>query len=44
MGIAAIEAGVRLRYVDHIRWAAVYLDQDVYLHACPQGIDIGDNT
>lgn len=44
-GIAAIEAGVRLRYADHITLGRrVYLDQDVYLHACPQGIDIGDNT
>ncbi len=44
-GIAAIEAGVRLRYADHITLGRrAYLDQDVYLHACPQGIDIGDNT
>lgn len=44
-GIAAIEAGVRLRFGDHI-WLGrnVYLDQGVYLHACPQGITIGDNT
>jgi acetyltransferase-like isoleucine patch superfamily enzyme len=44
-GVAAIEAGVRLRFGDHIRLGRnVYLDQGVYLHACPQGITIGDNT
>ena len=44
-GIAAIENGVRLRYADHIHLGAnVYLDQGSYLHACPKGIRIGDNT
>lgn len=44
-GIAAIEAGVRLRYTSAITLGRnVYLDQSVYLHACPQGISIGDNT
>jgi len=44
-GIAAIENGVRLRFADNIRLGRnVYLDQGVYLHACPQGITIGDNT
>ena len=44
-GVAVIEAGVRLRYADHITLGnRVYLDQGVYLHACPQGIEIGDNT
>lgn len=44
-GWAAIENGVRLRYADQIRLShGVYLDQGVYLHACPQGIDIGENT
>ncbi len=44
-GVAAIEAGVRLRFGDHIRLGRnVYLDERVYLHACPQGITIGDNT
>ncbi len=44
-GIAAIENGVRLRFAGHIRLGRnVYLDQGVYLHACPQGITIGDNT
>lgn len=44
-GLAAIEAGVRIRYADHIRLGKnVYLDQGVYLHACPAGIEIGDNS
>ena len=44
-GIAAIENGVRLRFADQIRLGRnVYLDQGVYLHACPQGITLGDNT
>lgn len=44
-GVAAIENGVRLRFADHIRLGRnVYLDQGVYLHACPQGISIGANS
>jgi acetyltransferase-like isoleucine patch superfamily enzyme len=44
-GVAAIENGVRLRYADHIHLGRnVYLDHGVYLHACPAGIVIGDNT
>jgi acetyltransferase-like isoleucine patch superfamily enzyme len=44
-GLAAIENGVRLRFADHIRLGhGVYIDQGVYLHACPAGIDIGPNT
>ncbi len=44
-GIAAIENNVRLRFADRIRLGrGVYLDQGVYLHACPQGISIGDNS
>lgn len=44
-GWAAIENGVRLRFADHIHLGnGVYLDQGSYLHACPQGIDIGENT
>lgn len=44
-GVAAIENGVRLRFAGNIRLGRnVYLDQGVYLHACPQGIAIGDNT
>lgn len=44
-GLAAIESGVRLRFASHIRLGrSVYLDQATYLHACPQGIEIGDQT
>ena len=44
-GIAAIENGVRLRYADRISLGRnVYLDQGAYLHACPQGITLGDGT
>jgi acetyltransferase-like isoleucine patch superfamily enzyme len=44
-GVVAIENGVRLRFADHIHLARnVYLDQGVYLHACPAGIDVGENT
>ncbi|MCB9177171.1 MAG: acyltransferase [Caldilineae bacterium] len=41
-GLAAIETGVRLRFCDGIRLGAgSYLDEGVYLHACPGGIRIG---
>ena len=44
-GWAAIENGVRLRFANHIHLSqGSYLDQGVYLHACPQGIRIGENT
>lgn len=44
-GIVAIERNVRIRFADHVRLAkGVYLDEGVYLHACPGGIDIGENT
>jgi acetyltransferase-like isoleucine patch superfamily enzyme len=44
-GIVAIENGVRLRFADQIHLGRnVYLDHGVYLHACPQGIEIGDNS
>lgn len=44
-GWAAIENGVRLRFADHIRLGhGAYLDQGVYLHAMPGGIDIGANS
>ena len=44
-GIAAIENGVRLRFANYIRLGrGVYLDQGTYLHACPNGIEIGANT
>jgi acetyltransferase-like isoleucine patch superfamily enzyme len=44
-GWAAIENNVRLRFANHIHLArGVYLDQGSYLHACPNGIRIGENT
>ncbi len=44
-GVAAIENGVRLRFANYIRLGrGVYLDQGVYLHAMPNGIEIGDET
>ena len=44
-GMAAIEKNVRLRFADHIHLGhGAYLDEGVYLHACPQGIKIGDNS
>jgi acetyltransferase-like isoleucine patch superfamily enzyme len=44
-GMAAIESGVRLRFANHITLErGVYLDQGAYLHACPKGIHLGENT
>ena len=44
-GVAAIENGVRLRYASHIRLGkGVYIDNGVYLHACPGGISIGEGS
>lgn len=44
-GFVAIERHVRLCNARNIRLGAnVYLDQGVYLHACPSGIQIGANT
>jgi len=44
-GLAAIENGVRIRFADNIKLGrGVYIDTGAYLHACPQGIEIGDNT
>jgi acetyltransferase-like isoleucine patch superfamily enzyme len=44
-GIVAIERGVRIRFADQVRLGrGVYLDEGVYLHACPGGIEIGQNT
>lgn len=44
-GQAAIENGVRLRFANFIKLGnGVYLDQHTYLHACPDGIEIGDNS
>src|SRR5688572_33483861 len=42
-GAAAIECNVRLRHARNIRLGRnVFLDQGVYLHGCPSGIEIGD--
>jgi acetyltransferase-like isoleucine patch superfamily enzyme len=44
-GVAGIERGVRLRFAGNISLGnGAYLDQAVYLHACPGGISIGRNT
>ncbi|HIE57902.1 MAG TPA: acyltransferase [Anaerolineales bacterium] len=44
-GAAAIENRVRLRFGDNIRLGhGVYLDQNTYLHACPNGISLGPRT
>ncbi|MBP1466844.1 acyltransferase [Candidatus Chloroploca sp. M-50] len=44
-GIAAIEDGVRIRFASHVCLGkGVYLDHGVYLHACPGGITIGDES
>jgi acetyltransferase-like isoleucine patch superfamily enzyme len=44
-GWSAIEDGVRLRFASNVRLGhASYLDHGVYLHACPNGISIGDGT
>jgi acetyltransferase-like isoleucine patch superfamily enzyme len=44
-GWSAIENRVRLRFGNYIRLGnGVYLDQNTYLHACPNGIEIGENT
>lgn len=44
-GWAAIENKVRLLFADNVRLGnGVYLDQNVYLHASPGGIEIGENS
>jgi acetyltransferase-like isoleucine patch superfamily enzyme len=44
-GWAAIEKNVRLRFANYIKLGhGCYLDENVYLHACPSGIVIGPNT
>lgn len=44
-GWAAIERGVRLRFASRIRLGAgSYLDEGVYIHACPGGVSIGAGT
>ena len=44
-GLAAIESRVRLRFANYIRLGhGVYLDEGVYLHATPKGIEIGPRS
>jgi acetyltransferase-like isoleucine patch superfamily enzyme len=44
-GWAAIERNVRLRFADHIQLGhGSYLDEGVYIHACPGGVEIGNDT
>lgn len=44
-GVAAIENHVRLRFAGNIRLGAgAYLDEQVYLHATPGGIEIGPGS
>lgn len=41
-GVAAIEKDVRIRFANHVKLGhGVYIDEGVYLHACPNGIEIG---
>jgi len=44
-GAAGIERGIRLRFASNVTLGhGAYLDQGVYLHACPGGICIGRNS
>jgi len=44
-GMAAIEKGVRIRFAKNITLEhGTYIDQGVYLHACPNGIHLGKNS
>jgi acetyltransferase-like isoleucine patch superfamily enzyme len=44
-GTVAIEKGVRIRFANHLfLHRGVYLDEAVYIHASPHGIEIGENT
>jgi len=44
-GMVAIESGVRLAQPRNVTLhKGVYLDNGVYLHACPNGIEIGEDT
>jgi acetyltransferase-like isoleucine patch superfamily enzyme len=44
-GTVAIEKGVRIRFADQIRLGSgAYIDERVYIHACPQGVSIGERT
>lgn len=44
-GLAAIESGVRLRFASNITLEnGAYVDHGSYLHACPNGIQVGQNS
>jgi acetyltransferase-like isoleucine patch superfamily enzyme len=44
-GWCAIERHVRLRFAGHVRLGrGSYLDEGVYVHACPGGVEIGERT
>lgn len=44
-GWAAVESGVRLRFASCIKLGhGSYVDQGVYIHACPGGVEIGPGT
>jgi acetyltransferase-like isoleucine patch superfamily enzyme len=44
-GLAAIESNVRLCFASRIRLGqGSYLDQGVYIHACPHGVQVGART
>ena len=44
-GLAAIERNVRLKYASEIHLGkGSYLDEGVYIHACPSGVQIGSKT
>jgi acetyltransferase-like isoleucine patch superfamily enzyme len=44
-GAAGIEKNVRLRFAGNVRLGnGSYLDESVYIHACPGGVTIGANT
>lgn len=44
-GLAAIEKGVRIRFAGNLCLDyGAYIDQGVYLHACPNGINIGKHS
>jgi acetyltransferase-like isoleucine patch superfamily enzyme len=44
-GLAAIERNVRLRFASNIKLGrGAYLDEGVYIHACPAGVEIGANS
>lgn len=44
-GVAAIEDKTRLRFASNIKLGkGSYLDQGVYIHACPAGVEIGAGT